>query len=423
MANPSHHDTEATTPTRRRPVRRRVTAAVLASRPRHLRWTPTLALAIAALLGSGCLSVLASGRSVDLRASARSSGAAPLQTPPLSGSRDVGTVAMRLLDRSRADRSSPSGVRELMVQIWYPAQSVAGYAPAPYVPAKTAGLAERYYRVPDHTLTRLLTRAYAAAPVALGEHPVLIYSPGLGDMRSDDTALLENLASDGYIVAAVDHTHEAQWVQFPGGRMVPWSGPYTVSSPFGSTPTVTKRRVVDVRFVLDELTRLNQTARFRGRFNLSQIGAFGFSLGGSTAASAMQLDPRLKAGADLDGAIHEPALSGGLRQPFMIMQDPTARNFAPLRTFVRHLRGPHLVLELAKSKHTAFNDDVWLKQTLHTVAPRLAGTIDPGAISPDLALAAESTYLNAFFATYLSHRPSSLLAEPSPAFPVITFVR
>jgi hypothetical protein len=81
------------------------------------------------------------------------------------------------------------------------------------------------------------------------------------------------------------------------------------------------------------------------------------------------------------------------------------------------------VLELAKSKHDAFNDDVWLKQTIHTVAPRLAGTIDPGAISPDLALVAESTYLNAFFATYLSHRPSSLLAEPSPAFPVITFVR
>jgi dienelactone hydrolase len=331
---------------------------------------------------------------------------------------------MRLLDRSRPDSSSPSGVRELMVQIWYPAQSVAGYRLAPYVPAKTAGLLERYYRAPNHAIARLVTRAYAGAPVALGEHPVLIYSPGLGDMRSDDTALLENLASDGYIVVAVDHTHEAQWVQFPGGRMVPWSVPYTVSSPYGSSPAVTKRRVVDVRFVLDELTRLNQTARFRGRFNLSQIGAFGFSLGGSTAASAMQLDPRLKAGADLDGAIHEPALSGGLKQPFMMMLDPAAfRKFPPFRTFVRHLRGPHLVLELAKSKHTAFDDDVWLKQTLHTVAPRLAGTIDPGAISPDLALAAESTYLNAFFATYLSHRPSSLLAEPSPAFPVITFVR
>jgi Platelet-activating factor acetylhydrolase, isoform II len=168
---------------------------------------------------------------------------ASLQAPPLTGRFPVGTMSLRLADRSRRDPSSPSGARELMVQFWYPAQPARGHAVAPYVPAQVARLAERYYRIPDHLIERLRTRAYTGVPVAPGHHAVLLYSPGLGDMRSDDTALEEDLASDGFVVVAIDHTHEAQWVQFPDGRIVPWSVPYTSSSPYGSTPAVALRRV------------------------------------------------------------------------------------------------------------------------------------------------------------------------------------
>ncbi len=114
------------------------------------------------------------------------------------------------------------------------------------MPAHVAQLFERYYRVPDHLFERLLTRAYIDAPIVPGHHAVLLYSPGLGDMRSDDTALEENLASDGFVVVAIDHTHEAQWVEFPDGRIVPWSVPYTSSSPYGFTPAVALRRVEDL---------------------------------------------------------------------------------------------------------------------------------------------------------------------------------
>src|ERR1700739_627160 len=61
-----------------------------------------------------------------------------LQTPPLTGRFPVGTMSLRLTDRSRRDPSSPSGVRELMVQFWYPAQSTRGHAVAPYVPTQVA---------------------------------------------------------------------------------------------------------------------------------------------------------------------------------------------------------------------------------------------------------------------------------------------
>ena len=237
-------------------------------------------------------------------------------------------------------------------------------------------------------------------------------------MRSDDTALEENLASDGFVVVAIDHTHEAHWVQFPDGRIVPWSVPYTSASPHGFTPAVARRRVKDLQFVVAELSTLDRgNPVLRGALDLARVGAFGFSLGGSTAANAMKTDPEIRAGADLDGAIHPPVTGSGLSRPFMIMLDPGA--FAYFRPFVRRLTGPYLVLQLDGSRHDAFTDTVWLSALLRRVAPRLAAAPAPGSVHASAAVGAESAYLDAFFETYLDGRPSSLLPGQSRNHPVV----
>ena len=61
------------------------------------------------------------------------------------------------------------------------------------------------------------THARVGVPVKQGKHPVVLFSPGLGFSRFLNTALLEDLASQGYLVVAMDHTHESP-VEFPGGR-------------------------------------------------------------------------------------------------------------------------------------------------------------------------------------------------------------
>ena len=172
-----------------------------------------------------------------------------------------------------------------MVQFWYPAQSTWGHAVAPYMPARVAQRVERYYRIPDHLVELLRTRAYTDAPITPGHHAVLLYSPGLGDMRSDDTALEEDLASDGFVVVAIDHTHEAQWVQFPDGRIVPWSVPYTSSSPYGFTPSLARRRVDDLQFVGAELSKLD-------RGNPVLRGALDLAAGWGVRVLAGRLDRR-----------------------------------------------------------------------------------------------------------------------------------
>jgi predicted dienelactone hydrolase len=348
-----------------------------------------------------------------------------LQTPPLTGRFPVGTMSLRLIDRSRRDPSSPSGERELMVQFWYPAQSTRGHAVAPYMPAQVAQLAERYYQIPDHLVERLRTRAYTDASITPGHHAVLLYSPGLGEMRSDDTAVEENLASDGFVVVAIDHTYEAQWVQFPGGRIVPWSVSYALSSPYGYSPEVALRRVKDLQFVAAELAELNRgNPVLRGALDLARVGAFGFSLGGSTAANAMKTDTQIRAGADLDGKIHDPGFGSGLSRPFMIMLEPgKLPDFQPS---VSRLTGPYLVLQLDGSQHGSFTDGVWLSALVRQIAPGVpaasASASGSGTVNASAAVGAECAYLDAFFEIYLDGQPASLLPGLSRTHPVVNVV-
>ena len=55
---------------------------------------------------------------------------------------------------------------------------------------------------------------------ALHSEPLLIFSHGFGESSLTDTAQLEDLASHGYVVAAIEHPHDAYAVWFPGDRVV-----------------------------------------------------------------------------------------------------------------------------------------------------------------------------------------------------------
>src|SRR5438552_10607472 len=173
----------------------------------------------------------------------------PITVPPLTGAIPVGTTTLHLVDRRRPDKSFRSGKRELMVQLWYPASSASGPL-APYMPARTAAALERASGAPAGTVSDVRTHAHSDAPIATGLHPIVLFSPGSTQMRSDATAVAEDLASNGYIVVAIDHTHESELVQFPNGQIV--RGGFTDTGP-ASNLRALQPRIADARFVLDQL--------------------------------------------------------------------------------------------------------------------------------------------------------------------------
>src|SRR5205823_14881747 len=84
--------------------------------------------------------------------------------------------------------------------------------------------------VPPGVLRVPLTHGRVDAPVDRqpGGRPVVLYSPGLGGNRDSGTVLVEQLVSLGYVVATIDHPHDASEVEFPDGRVeVPAMPPLT----------------------------------------------------------------------------------------------------------------------------------------------------------------------------------------------------
>lgn len=258
--------------------------------------------------------------------------------PEPTGPYGIGTTEVHLTDTRRADPWEPGKRRELMVSVWYPTRAThrqyAAYAKPAVAPALGAELAS-YLGLPGDSVDLAASTTHARVKAKpCGRHPVLLYSPGSGASRVIGTNQAEQLASRGYVVVTIDHTGEAP-VEFPGGRVVGAKVPWDEA---GAVKKATDTRVADVRFVLDSLPSLPR--RLSRAMDLSRIGMFGYSMGGSTAASAMLLDRRIDAGVNLDGGMYvgdrpSEVTRRGLDRPFLLVgagrhsraTDPTWSSF------------------------------------------------------------------------------------------------
>ncbi|UDL97998.1 lipase [Streptomyces longhuiensis] len=254
-----------------------------------------------------------------------------------------------------------------MVTLWYPARCPThGRARAPWLPPEAAALYKQKVSQQLHTsldtVDLPLTHAYTNAAVEEYGHglPVVLFSPGYRAQRALGAALVEDLASRGHAVVTIDHTHESDIVEFPGGRLEPGRQPGRPTDE--DIAKALRVRQDDTRFVPDELAGLNAgrnpDAEGRplphglcGALGLRRTGMFGHSLGGDTAAEVMAADHRVMAGADLDGSINGSVAATGLDRPFLLMSNAShgRENDPSWEEFWSHLRGWRRSLRLRAS--------------------------------------------------------------------------
>ena len=361
-----------------------------------------------------------------------------LTLPAPTGPHPIGTVWLHLVDRARIDPWQDSHpARELMVQLWYPTHSTHGHPLAPWMLPAAVPFFEQAQGIPTGTLILPTTHAQLAAPVDRGQCglPVVLYSHGLRTDRSLGTVLVEELASHGYLVVAIDHTHDADYVEFPGGRVESFAITGDLDDALiGKALAV---RTADTRFVLDQLTALNaghnpDAGRRRlpptltGSFDLPSTGMLGHSLGGATAAAAMRADRRLRAGVNLDGSLLPPATAGTDRPFLLFGSDPGPGPEDPSwDQFWASQRGWKRELALMGSTHISFTD---LETLLPQAAPALGITPSQvtqaiGTLDPYGAIHAQREYLRAFFDLHLRHHDNHLLQAASSRYPQIQFLR
>lgn len=350
-------------------------------------------------------------------AAAPAASATRIVLPAPAGASPVGREVLHLVDRDRADPWVPGGPRELMVSLFYPAKAAAG-RPARYLTPDEARLFIEDRGVGEYvdaaTLSGTRSSARESAPARPGRHPLVILSPGFTLHRHTQTHLAEELASRGYVVAAIDHAYESAGTAFPGGRTLQCTacdvileqGPVIY-------PEVSAGRGRDVSFVLDEVTR-----RYGRLIDRTRIGMAGHSIGGSATASAMMADPRVRAGINMDGTFFEPIPETGLDgRPFLLLgtteHRPGGRDTSWDTTFGR-LDGWKRWIGVTGTGHLSFCDT--------PVIAEQAGI--PSGVTP---LPAGRTvhlvreYVTAFFDQHLRGRPQPVLDGPTAANPEMTF--
>ncbi|WP_227026083.1 alpha/beta hydrolase family protein [Streptomyces fodineus] len=273
------------------------------------------------------------------------------------------------------------------------------------------------------------TVGHEGAPVrrAGGRLPVVVFSHGAHDHRSDTTVVVQELASHGYVVVTVDHTGDA-FSAFPDGRVVvPLHDPQHILGPADFAK--------DIRFVLDRLEDLdageNPDAEHRplpaglsGALDLQRIGMFGWSKGGTATALVMSEDQRVRAGLSFDGPM-EPAVTTDLDRPFMMMTAVFTRaEDASVAAFWSRLRGWRLNIQADGAVHSSYCDNqVLIPQLAKMVAmsdEELRRWI--GALDPTRALRIQQAYPLAFFDLHLRRGRGHLLDGPCAAFPEVKFL-
>lgn len=266
--------------------------------------------------------------------------------PKPSGPYSIGTSTYHWVDADRPEIITPAkdDRRELVVQIWYPADADASSPRAPYLPEASALISEfsRVQGIPalkifHGSLKYVTTYAVPSAPVAGGEasYPVLVFLEGITGFRQMNTFQVEEMASHGYIVAAIDQPFAAATVVFPDGRQIAMPPleqirPLVQSSYISpeEPPTLNGKPLEggsiiphfarDVRFTLDQLAVLNQSdpnGILTGRLDLERTGVIGVSLGGIVGAEACRVDVRPQACLLMDAPMPVSVVQEGLRQP------------------------------------------------------------------------------------------------------------
>ena len=255
-----------------------------------------------ALIGVTAAAVAAGAGVVTLNsAAAETADAAPeaaLAIPAPGGEHAVGTTQLHLVDEDRPDVWVPERDRELMVTMWYPTDETEG-ATAAYMTAEEGALFGAQLQVPGELLASVETNAVTGAePLADdGTLPLVVLSPGFSFPRATLTGLAEELASQGYAVAAVGHAYEAP-ITFPDGRTTEC---LTCTHDDLDTDTLVPNRAEDLSFVLDELTGDDAAWEDGGVIDDERIVVGGHSIGGASSHRAMAEDDRFDAGFNLDG--------------------------------------------------------------------------------------------------------------------------
>jgi dienelactone hydrolase len=367
--------------------------------------------------------------------------------PKPTGEFPVGRTLYDWVDDQTLDGLGPAGTkRELLVWVWYPA-AASDQKTAEYVPDATRQAVEHDRGPLLNLLTRDLSKVHthslldANVSAQQRSYPVVIMRAGASLEVWNYSALAEDLASRGYVVAGIDAPYRAFVVAFPDGRVIrrlPENNPELC---IGRAREELSRCVnrfltawtADISYVLERLGQLNTSDpshRFTGRLDMTRVGIFGHSFGGAQAAQFCSQDGRCKAGIDVDGSLHGSVIQSGISAPFMFLLSGEGdfSSSAEVREVESDIKSVYdrlpangrLRVSIRGANHFTFSDDgALLRSRAFRWVLRRLGKLD---IDGARQLAVASYCIRSFFDAYLKQTAASPPTISSSLYPEIDVV-
>jgi hypothetical protein len=368
--------------------------------------------------------------------------------PRPTGKHLVGITYLSFIDDNRKELfdNNQESNREITVKVWYPSDNESN--PEPYFLDAESEFAMKYLQFPE-IFKNLRTNSSRDVPMSSKEnkYPILIFSHGFGEHYSQNTILMEELASHGYILFSISHHYECKFSSFPDGRLIyldmnsqrfqkimqEQQNPkamellqkmYNASNDeermqvlletSNALPTILtespKYWAEDISFFMDQLESMNNENKIlKDKLNLDRIGVFGMSLGGIATSEICLNDNRIKAGINIDGGLYGTLLNVKHQTHFMFLNSKRFLGYGKI--FIGESTVDCYSLSVKDSDHYNFSD--------YSVYPVPSVSFLLGTIDGEKTIEIMNVIVLAFFDKYLKENNDINLIEQAKKYPEI----
>ena len=384
-----------------------------------------------------------------LAASIHAQLSAPLfYLPAPTGKLPIGTTRWVVTDSSRDETFAPGRKRDIEIVAWYPRQPGAAGDTAPYMRdsmeealsfARLAKLGDAFSRLVAVTTHATIDAEPARTPARF---PVILFQHGYTGLPSSHTALIEDLASHGWVVLNLIHPYEATAARLADGTIVTFTdeknamrpGIMEVLNEWGpeggtmekivaapddaareelmrgylsalkNTDQVVKRWTLDAKHALDHLPAAGAPGRIAARLDLSRLGVAGHSMGGVAGAQLCVEDRRCRAALNLDGLPqYGTMIDAKMPAPLLMVYSGRAGRAGASDIIYQRSASKYYRVDVRDTLHLDFTDMNFWGGPL-----RQRGAY--GKIDPSRAAEITRMIVREFFAQEILKQPSMFLA-------------